>query len=88
MCRLATWPTNGSRLQIHEWRSDSLYVIDSLPSLDTVTIAPGLGSAMFDLTAELTVDQARIITVKIPAPATLSLLAVVPIGLTRRRRTS
>lgn len=60
---------------------------DGLPSTDTVTIAPGLGSATFALFAELGIDQARIFTVPEPSSSLLLVLgAVSALGMAHRRR--
>ncbi|MDP6545343.1 MAG: PEP-CTERM sorting domain-containing protein [Phycisphaerae bacterium] len=70
----ATYPTG-----LLEFRA-----FETLPGTDTVTVPPGLGSASFALFAELSIDQARIVT--IPEPAALSLLALGGLAVIRRRR--
>ena len=57
---------------------------ETLPGLDEVFVPIGMDFATFKLYAELSVDQARIVT--IPEPATLSLLAVGALALIRRKR--
>lgn len=59
---------------------------ETLPGTDTVTIAPGLGSASFSLIAELGIDQARIITSPAPAPSSLLALVVASAAMGARRR--
>ncbi|MCA9229748.1 MAG: hypothetical protein KDA57_03795 [Planctomycetales bacterium] len=61
---LSTYPTG-----LLEFRA-----LETLPGTDTTTIAPGLGSASFSLFAELGIDQARIVTMPVPEPSTLTLL--------------
>ena len=57
---------------------------ETLPGIDTVTIAPG--SASFTLFAELGIDQARIVTTPIPEPSTSALLILGLAALCVRRR--
>lgn len=61
---------------------------DTLPApADMVTIAADLNSATFSLTAELGIDQARIFTIPVPQPASLTLLlASAGFGMMKRRR--
>ncbi len=69
---------------------DDFRAFETLPGTDKVTIAPGLGSASFELFAELGIDQARIVTAPVPEPSTFALAAVGLLGLLgwrqRRRR--
>ena len=57
---------------------------ESLPGLDTVMVPFSLDSASFTLFAELSIDQARIVT--IPEPATMGLLALGGLAISRRRK--
>lgn len=62
---------------------------DSLPApADVVDIAIDLNSAIFSLTAELGIDQARIFTIPVPEPSSAALLAAgaAVLGLMRRKR--
>jgi len=72
---------------------DAFRAFETLPGTDTVTIAPGLGSASFTFFAELGVDQGRIITTTapiIPVPAAVWLFggALGALGVVRRRAKS
>lgn len=66
----------------------STRAFDTLPApADVVTIAGDLNSAIFALTAELGVDQARIFTYTVPEPSRAVLLLLgAALGLVRRRR--
>jgi hypothetical protein len=81
----------GDPFVIYPGVFDATRGFDSLPApADIVTIAGDLNSAVFALTAELGIDQARIFTVPVPEPSSAVLLAVgaVVLGLIRRRRAS
>lgn len=60
---------------------------ETLPGTDTVTIAPGLGSASFTFFAELGIDQARIFTtpsaIPVPAPGAAAFMLLLTFGLAR-----
>jgi hypothetical protein len=70
----ATYPTG-----LLEFRA-----FETLPGVDKVMVPFSLDSASFTLFAELSIDQARIVT--IPEPATLVLLALGGLAVIRRRR--
>lgn len=83
----------GDPSAIYPTGLDDFRAFETLPGIDKVTIAPGLGSASFELFAELGVDQARIVTAPVPEPATAALAVVGLLGLLtaawyRRRRGS
>ena len=72
----------------------STRAFETFPGPDSVTIAPGLGSASFTLFAELGVDQARILTLApVPEPSSIALaamalaaMALAAVALVSRRR--